>query len=285
MASSGERSQPIRVSELYTYPIKSCRGHAIEQGVIEERGFKDDRAFMLVDADGGMITQREYPRMALLDPRVEGSLLTLTAPGMPVLRKEYITSGPQVDVEVWQNACKAIDQGEEVAEWFSAYMQMPCRLVRMTDDCQRSVSAKHAIHDHNPISFVDGYPFLIISVGSLADLNSRMEEALPMRRFRPSIVLSGTEPFAEDSWRRIRIGEQVFELVKPCARCVMTTVNPDTTEMGKEPLRTLAKYRRAPDGGVLFGQNAIHHGPGTIRVGDEVEVLAMNERELQLMVR
>jgi uncharacterized protein len=283
MALSYEVGQSLVVSGLYRHPIKSCRGHAIEQGEIEARGFKDDREFMVVDPDGYVVTQREHPRMALIEPSVEGSILTLTAPGMPVLRKEYIVHGAQMKVDVWENICEAIDQGNDVAEWFSAYIEMPCRLVRMAQDFRRPVSAKHAVSEHDHVSFVDGYPFLIISEGSLADLNSRMEQPLPMRRFRPSIVIHGAEPFAEDTWRRIRIGTQIFELVKPCARCVMTTVNPDTTEMGKEPLRTLAKYRRGPDGGVLFGQNAIHHGLGTIHVGDTVEILAMNEQPLQLM--
>lgn len=283
MAFSDQRADSIVVSGLYLYPIKSCRGHAIEQGVIEARGFRDDREFMLVDLDGCAITQREHPRMTLIEPYVEGTVLTLTAPGMPLLRKEYITSGPQVDVDVWQNICAAVDQGDDVAAWFSTYMELSCRLVRMAEDCRRLISPKHAVKEGDHVSFVDGYPFLIISEGSLADLNSRMEQPLPMRRFRPSIVVSAMEPFAEDTWRRIRIGTQIFELVKPCARCVMTTVNPDTTEMGKEPLRTLAKYRRGLDGGVLFGQNAIHHGPGTIHVGDTIEILAMKEGELQLI--
>lgn len=266
--SSQQISSSISVAELNLYPIKSCRGHAIQASEIDARGFKHDRVFMLVDPLGSCLTQREYPAMALVVASVEvEALLELNAPDMPSLRVEYSTNGTWIDVDMWGTICKAIDQGERVADWFSTYLHTECRLVHIADDFVRPIT------DHSQGSFVDGYPFLILSDATLADLNSRLAEPVTMQSFRPSIVLRGTTPYAEDTWRGIRIGACEFEFIEPCKRCTLTTIDPASARRGKEPLRTLATYRRGPDGAVLLGQYAVHRQPGRIHVGDHVEIL------------
>jgi uncharacterized protein YcbX len=246
----------------------------LAEAVIGPRGIVGDRSFMLVDADGRFLTQREYARMALIEPRLGHDTLSLAAPGHDTLSIPVLTNGERGEVTIWRDRSVAVDQGDAAAEWASSFLGATCRLVRIADDAVRAVDRDFAVSDGDQVGFADGYPFLVTTEESLADLNDRMAEALPMNRFRPNIVLSGAEPFAEDDWRRIRIGEIVFAVVKPCARCAITTTDQATAERGKEPLRTLATYRQVPGKGVMFGQNLIHQSTGDIRVGDPVELIA-----------
>jgi uncharacterized protein YcbX len=181
-----------------------------------------------------------------------------------------LSRGERREVAIWRDRCDAIDQGDAAAEWASAFLGASCRLVRIADDTVRPVDRDFAVSEGDQVGFADGYPFLLTTEESLADLNDRMAQALPMDRFRPNIVISGFEPFAEDDWRRIRIGEIAFAVVKPCARCPITTTDQATAKRGQEPLRTLATYRQVPGKGVMFGQNLIHESTGIIRVGDPV---------------
>ncbi len=273
MSNTEERASLFTVAALNIYPIKSCGGIALDVGEIGLRGFRNDRAFMLVTPQGRFITQREQPRMALIRPTIsrDGSLLIKT-PGMPEFTLTIKDTGAPGQVVVWKSTCDAIDQGDEVAEWFSSYLGIPCRLVAMEREHERKVNPDFAIGAYDQVGFADGYPFLLISAASLDDLNTRLSDPLPMNRFRPNIVVSGSAPYEEDTWRVIRIGEVVFHIVKPCARCPIPTTNQETAERLKEPLKTLATYRHAARG-VMFGQNLIHEQQGIIRVGDSVEVL------------
>jgi uncharacterized protein YcbX len=189
-----------------------------------------------------------------------------------------VRAGATRPVVIWRDTCPAVDQGDEVAGWLSDFLHANCRLVRMADDFVREVDPTYASSPADQVGFADGFPCLLIAEESLADLNSRLAEPLPMNRFRPNIVISGGVPFGEDHVGRLRIGEIVFYAPKACARCTITTVDQATGETGKEPLRTFATFRRAQRS-VLFGQNLIHATTGTIRVGDSMVALAMKEAE------
>lgn len=262
----------IKVSELHCYPVKSCAGISLPEAEITARGIKHDREWMIVGLDGIFLTQRELPRMSLIRPSLaENGLLSLDAPDMP--RIIFIrTADTPLRVKVWSSICKAEDLGEEAAEWLQKFLGVPCRLVRMATNFKRRVDGRYARDKSSVVGFADGFPELLISQASLDDLNTRLDDSLLMNRFRPNVVVSGTEPFSEDSWRTISIGALTFDVVKPCARCTITTVEQETAARGVEPLKTLATYRK-DHGRILFGQNLIHREPGTIKVGDEVRVI------------
>ena len=265
----------MKLSELNIYPVKSLAGIPLESAVVEERGLQFDRRWMLVDNDRQFITQREVPRMALvkIDVGSDGMRASLNGSSIEVpLEPE---TGETAYVQIWGNKVKAEFYPQEIHNWFTGALGAECRLVSMPETTKRIVSPNYAIRKFiDTVSFADGYPFLVIGEGSLADLNSRLADPVPMNRFRPNFVVSGSAPFEEDTWKRIRIGSTEFHVVKPCARCVITTVDQAVGEKnGKEPLKTLSEYRNR-DGNVLFGQNLIADKPGeTVRVGDEIEIL------------
>lgn len=265
----------MKVSTLYYYPLKSCRGTALSSGVVDRRGFKDDRMMMFVDASGTFLSQREQPRLALVTPRLDGDTLTLQAPGMPPLAVARNKVGQRIRVSVWSYHGYAFDVGKDAATWISDYLAIPCKLVSIADDFTRLVNPKYSPRPGAQVNFADAYPFLLISEGSLEDLNDRLAEPVEMNRFRPNIVVSGCAPYAEDTWKRLRIGEVVFDVVKPCARCAITTTDQYTAVRGTEPLKTLATYRNVR-GKVMFGQNLVHANEGVISIGDPVEILEEN---------
>ncbi len=264
----------LSVAALYHYPIKSCRGHAVKEAVVTTRGLEADRLFMLTDAAGHFLTQREEPRLALIHPDLQPDLLTLRAPGMTALDLPIRTGGPATTVTIWGDRCRALDQGAAAAAWLGEYLGTPVRLMRIDDTVPRLVDPDFARAATDETGFADGFPFLLIGAASLAELNSRLAEPLAMNRFRPNIVVQGSAAFAEDAWQRIQIGPITFELVKPCARCKITTIDQASGVVGTEPLATLATFRRDPSGKVLFGQNMVGNGTGTIAVGDPVHLLA-----------
>jgi uncharacterized protein YcbX len=270
-----------QVTALYCYPIKSCAGTEMTEAVVTSRGIEGDRGMMVVNPAGRFLTQREHPRMALIQPVASATSLTVSAPGMPPLAVDRQGDGPRRAVIVWRDRCQAVDQGDEAAGWFSDFLGRSCRLVRLPDDVTRPVNPRYARRPDDQVAFSDGFPFLLLSEESLADLNARLAAPLEMRRFRPNIVVAGAGAYAEDGWRHLRIGALTFDVVKPCQRCAITTVDQATAERGTEPLRTLATYRQVPSGGVMFGQNLLHDGEGYLRVGDAVTVLAVASRRLQ----
>jgi uncharacterized protein YcbX len=259
------------VRGLNFYPIKSCRGTSLDVAMIGARGIVADRQWMVVDAENNFLTQRELPRMAQVSPQL-GASLEVSAPGMPPLRVPLDSAGDRTGVTVWSDQVEAVDEGSEAAGWLSRFLETPCRLVRIPSDIVRRADAEFS-GPQDQVGFADGYSFLLTSHASLDDLNRRLPSALPMNRFRPNIVIDGVEPFEEDGWKRIRIDGIEFSVVKPCARCAITTVDQQTAEKSKEPLRTLATFRNVPGRGVMFGQNLVHHGTGAIRIGAPVEIL------------
>lgn len=261
------------VTALIYYPIKSCRGCKVDEIEVQRMGLANDRRLMVIGPDGRFLTQRDVPRLALVTPTLSPEGLLLSAPGMDSLALQLRTGGPTRPVDIWKSrGMPAIDQGEAPAEWFSALLGRPVRLVRLAEGHRRIINEKYAVHPDDHTGFADGYPILLASEDSLADLNARLQTPVPMNRFRPNLVVRGCKPFAEDTWKRIRIGEVHLAVVKPCARCVVTTIDQETLALGREPLETLATYRKE-EKGVMFGQNVIPLNEGRLRRGMNVEIL------------
>jgi uncharacterized protein YcbX len=247
------------IASLHLYPVKSCRGIALESSPVVERGLTFDREWMIVDSDGRFVTQRDLPELALVEPSLTTVALELESPGRQRLAVPFgLPGAATLQVTVWNDSVRAIDQGDEAAAWLSSALRRPLRLVRfdlaLERDCNRAYVGDSGAHT----AFADAYPLLILSEASLADLNSRLAEPLPMNRFRPNVVLSGIEAYDEDHIDEIRVGSLVFKMVKRCTRCQITTTDQSTAVLGMEPLATLAGYRMNPElEGVTFGMNAI----------------------------
>ncbi len=255
------------VSALYVYPIKACRGIRVSEWPVVERGFDADRRWMIVDATGNFVTQREITALSQVATALDHESLTISAPGFSSLTLPRTHHAERRTVRVWEDEVLACAHPEG-SSWFSEFLGARHELVYMSDAEHRPVNPARA-RAGDIVSFADGYPFLLISEASLADLNGRLEQPITMERFRPNIVVTGTEPYAEDHFARVWLGALSFRGVKRCDRCSVTTVDPLTGERGKEPLRTLATYR-LDDQKVWFGMNLIHDGTGVLRVGDAV---------------
>lgn len=261
----------LSLSGLYQYPVKSCAGIALTQASLTPYGLEQDRHWMVVDHKGRFLTQRRFPRMALIRAIPGEDGLRVEAPGMSPLQIPAAESTP-LGVRVWGFEGQARDAGDVAARWFGVFLGVQCRLAAFHADLQRPIDPDYGSGE---VGFADGFPFLLISQASLDQLNQKLTVPVPMDRFRPNLVVSGSEPHAEDRWQRICIGEAIFRVVKPCSRCTIPTVDQATGEMGEEPSLTLEGYRTGDDGEVYFGQNLIHETPGsTIRLGDLVTVLA-----------
>jgi uncharacterized protein YcbX len=264
----------VHVSEINIYPVKSCRGISVAEADVEARGLEGDRRYMLVDEKGRFLTQRLHPRMALIDVRATTEGYRVEAPGQPPLElPRALSSGAEHAVKIWRDDVRATLAGEHFNIWFSQYLGFACGLVYMADDQHRPVPNEAAEFD-DEVSFADGAPLLLISTGSLADLNGRLAEPVTMARFRPNIVVEASVPFVEDSWRSIGIGSAEFAVAWACSRCILPTIDPATgvKHPRGEPLETLRSYRRVGPQ-VMFGQNLIPRKLGTIRVGDAVHVI------------
>lgn len=260
----------LRISQLNIYPVKSLGGISLPSARITDRGLEYDRRWMLIDPHGVQITQREVPPMALLQPAITPSGLSIThrlTQATIEIPFEPLTSD-YAEVQCWDDTVRAQFVSPAADDWFSAALNIPCRLVFMPEETLRPTDLKYTEPGYYT-SFADAYPFLLIGEASLEELNSRLDNPLPMNRFRPNIVFSGGTPFQEDQLHDFHIGAIRFSGVKLCARCIMTTIDQTTAIKGKEPLRTLAGYR-AKGNKILFGQNLIHHGLGRIAVGDEL---------------
>jgi uncharacterized protein YcbX len=239
---------------------------------VVETGFANDRQWLVVDDEDTFMTQRKWPALARVSVAVFDRGLLLEADGMTSLEVEIPGPGAEDrEVEIWKDRCAAHDAGPAAASWFSELLDTTCRLVRLPSSSVRQVHLGYA-KEGDRVGFADGFPFLLISQASLDELNRRLDEPIPMNRFRPNIVIDGCAAHAEDGWRRVILGRVAFRVAKPCARCVVTTTDQETGARGPEPLRTLATYRRSGDR-VLFGQNLIHDGLGRLRIGDRVEII------------
>lgn len=262
----------MKVSGLFYYPVKSCGAIALQQAVVEARGIRHDRHWMIVDPAGKFLTQRTLPAMALIQPQLHRDTLELQAPGCDPCVVPIPQNGAIQEVTVWRFTGSAVDQGDLVAQWLSQFLGLPCRLVAMKDDTVRLLNPDFATSPRDQVGFADGYPLLMLTEASVDDLSQRVGYGIPMNRFRPNVVIEGATAYADDHWHRIQIGSLEFVNAKPCERCTVTTVDQITGVRGSEPLTTLATYRRTA-GGILMGQNLIHQATGVIKVGDPVLVL------------
>jgi uncharacterized protein YcbX len=260
----------IFISEIYIYPIKSLGGIKLKSSDFEERGLQYDRRYMLVNNDNKFITQREFSQMSLISVEISDNSLICNVPNQ---NKLIIPLNPDtkenITVNVWRSFCNAQVYSKEINEWFSNFLKTEVKLVYMPDSTKREVNPDYSIKN-DIVSFADGYPFLLASQTSLDDLNSKLDKKIDMNRFRPNFVINGADAFIEDSYKNITIGKNKFFIVKPCERCVITTIEQTTgISDGKEPLKTLSTYRKI-NNKIIFGQNLIPEKSfGTVNIGDE----------------
>lgn len=266
------------LSEINIYPIKSLGGNSLKSSIVENRGLQFDRRRMLIDENNKFLTQREIPKMAAVSVEIIKNGLRVSSNDEKLEIPFTPGTNETASVKIFSSRCRAKVYESAVNRWFSDVLQINCKLVLMPEDARRKVNYFYAVHEYDAVSFADAYPFLLAGESSLADLNSRLDAPVPMNRFRPNFVVSGAEAFAEDNWKQIKIGNTIFHVVKPCGRCVITTIDQRSGEkQSAEPLKTLASYR-IPKGSVkkkiLFGQNLIAENTGeAIKVGDKVEII------------
>ncbi len=265
------------LTALSVYPVKSCRGIALEEATVDATGLAGDRHWMVVRPNGRFVTQRELPRLALIGTALDAASLTLAAPGSAPLVVSRDAFGDKCDVTVWKFDGRGIDCGEEPAAWLSSFLETPLRLVRFDTTSPRECSPQWTPGARAVTEFSDSFPMLVISRASLVDLNARLPKALPMERFRPNLVIDGVDAYDEDRMHELRGAGITIRIAKPCARCVVTTTDQQRGERdGEEPLATLKSYRfDSKLRGVMFGQNAFPiDGVGrALRVGQQFEVV------------
>lgn len=263
----------LRLSELWIYPIKSLGGIRCRQAMALEKGFEHDRRWMLVDEHNRFITQREHPQMALFAVGLTGNMLQVThrKTTSSVQFETTRMNDRQLKVQIWDDVVDVYEVDEEISRWFSRELGFSCRLVKFPEEKPRPVD-KNYVPDPLQVSLADGYPYLIIGQSSLDELNKRLSEPVTMHRFRPNLVFTGGSAFEEDQWKEFFIGNIRFIAVKPCARCILTTVSPETGEKGKEPLQTLSLFRRK-NNNVYFGMNVVALTQGMLFEGDTIQLV------------
>jgi uncharacterized protein len=259
------------LSRIFVYPIKSAGGIEVSTAFLETSGPSKDRRWMLIDADGLFLSQRKVPRMALIKPRFDGPDLAVEAPGMPPLViPPWSGEGDWISVQIWRDSLRLPHPNQSYSDWFSEFLERPCRLVHLPDSVTRGIEPPFEDTKWR-VSLADGYPLLLITQESLDLLNQRLPSPVEMERFRPNLVIADAAPHEEDTWASVQIGSVEIAVVKPCARCSIVLVDPRTGRAGLEPLKTLAGYRRMPRS-VLFAQNALIVNGGHLRVGTPVNV-------------
>lgn len=268
----------VQVTGLNIYPVKSCRGIALTQARLTETGFEHDREWLVVTPEGRFLTQRERPQLAQVETAVSSDQLVLRKPNGADLTLPLNMTGPELEVTIWRDKAAAFDAGDEAATWLTEHLGKPARLVRFDKRHKRASNMQWTGGVEALTQFADGYPWLLISQGSLDELNRRMATPLPMNRFRPNIVVDGLPPFGEDSVDEFVAGDVRLKVVKPCDRCVITTTDQITGERSSdEPLKALKEFRFDRNlRGVLFGQNMILTGGlgNELKVGQQFEVTA-----------
>lgn len=254
----------MQVDSLYVYPVKSLAGIQVSSFTMDAFGPASDRRWMIVDTERQFVTQRNNPELAKIGTRLEERRVIVNIPGEGEF--ELVAGADQCRVRVWRDWAEAVYGNDDASNALSRYCGEALRFVFMPEESFRRVDASR-VTEYRRVSFADGFPFLITNLASLAELNSRLDTPVEMRRFRPNIVVAGAAPWEEDEWKKLSISGIEFSLVKPCSRCVMTTIDPDrgTKAQDLQPLRELGTFRRAPEG-VIFGMNAIHESAGEIRV-------------------
>ncbi|RZM27426.1 MAG: MOSC domain-containing protein [Pedobacter sp.] len=271
----------LQLSGIYIYPIKSLGGISLSQATVESKGLRYDRRWMLIDAEGTFVSQRKYASLALLQVEMQDEQILVyqkNAPSSRICFPANLHQSESIRVSIWDDLTIAFEVDSAVSEWFSAYLEFPVKLVMMSEETRREVDPRYA-SANEIVSFADGYPILIIGQSSLNLLNEKLDNPVPMNRFRPNLVFSGGEAHLEDSFNDFSIGEVIFTAVKPCARCVLITVDQHTGEKSSEPLKTLSRYR-LQNNKVMFGQNLLHKGSGDLKIGDRLKIRKWKERIL-----
>ncbi|QTP58436.1 MOSC domain-containing protein [Billgrantia antri] len=279
----------VKIAELNVYPVKSLSGISLERATLGVHGLAYDRHWMVVDQVGRFVTQRQIPGMARITVRLEDDWLVLEHPeAQPLAIALARHDGPRLTAYVWDDACQALDEGEEASRWLTAVLGdlrgSALRLVRFDDDHQRPVAARYLQGEAAHTAFADGFPYLIASRASLDALNHELQQKglvpLPMNRFRPNIVVEGASAFAEDGWREVTAseGHYRFGLRKPCQRCKITTIDQANgiIDVPGEPLQTLIQMKTQPlRPGAYFGQNAtlLDGAEQRLAVGDWLEAI------------
>jgi hypothetical protein len=261
------------LTEIWIYPIKSLPGIQVTTGTVMQKGMKGDRRFMLIDQDNRFITQRNHPRLSQFNLSYDSNKILVTPRGSThqLSVPTEVNSKLSFPATIWNDTVEVVEVSPESSQWFSDALNMGCRLVYFPEKNERRINPEY-VREEQHVGLADAYPYLIIGRNSLRDLNKRTSKEMVMKRFRPNLVFEGGEPYAEDSWSNFRIGDVVFTGVKPCDRCVLTTVDPETGIKGDEPLRTLSTYRKV-NGSVYFGQNVIAQNEGKINEREEIIVL------------
>jgi uncharacterized protein YcbX len=267
------------ISGLYIYPVKSLAGIAMNEVALCPTGFVNDRRWMLVDREGRFISQREHHDLCLFLPHYSPDGFMIRYQSDELLLPFTIDNGERIAATIWDDTVEAIVAGDSINEWFSTRMNRPVRLVYMPDESKRSIEDKYKVSNDDVVSFADGYPVLAIGEAALALLQSKVQEELPMNRFRPNLVFTGGNAHDEDTWKHFSINGLDFYGVKPCGRCVITTIDQQTGKAGMEPLKTLATYRRQEQK-ILFGQNIISPANGSIRIGDPIAIIETTDQFL-----
>ncbi len=262
----------ITITGLYYYPLKSARGIAVNSIDLLSRGLEYDRRWMLVDPVGQFLTQREHPRMALLETAIVEQGIQLSAAGYGEITAQ-VEQNKNITVTVWGDIVNAKGCCQQVDHWCSDFIEAPCRLVYMPDSSNRAIDPDYRLSSRDEVSFADGFPVLVTSEASLNQLNAELEIPVPMSRFRPNIVVSGCGAFAEDDWNSIQTEYTELQIVKPCRRCQITTIDQKTSLQpnGTEPLKTLKRIH-SWDKNIFFGQNAIPTRTGEISLGEQCRV-------------
>lgn len=270
----------IRLTDIIIYPVKSMAGIPLKAARLTPRGLQYDRRWMVTDAQGRFLSQRTHPGLATITPALSTNTIELShfQHGKVSIPLDGV-EGDRVRVKIWKDECSAILAHSGINDWISEILEFSARMVYMPDDEHRGVDTEYSISDQDIVSFADGYPMLLISQPSLDELNRRLhaknESAVPMNRFRPNLVVDGCEAYAEDKWASITLGNTRFYSVKPCSRCIVTTVDQETGIRGTEPLQTLREYR-LKNNKVYFGHNLIPSrdtGNSVLNVGDEIKIL------------
>lgn len=257
------------VKHLFFYPVKSARGVSLESMSIDRTGPKYDRRWMVVNRGGKFLTQRQFPKMCLIETQLNGDTLILSSPGFDTI---HVSKGTKdMQVTVWRDTVLARDCGDDVAQWLSDYLAKDCHLVEMPEQTQRLVDTDFAGQGET-VGFADGFPLLIASQASLNDFNSKLETPIGFDRFRPNIVVDGCEPYAEDDWREVQIGDIRMSIVKPCSRCIIPSIEQTSGNKQMVVNEALLEYRRR-GAKTYFGQNALHQNRGEISVGDAVRLI------------
>ena len=265
----------LTLTEIWIYPIKSLPGVRVSAGTVLQKGMRGDRRFMLIDAGNRFITQRNFPQLSQFDLVLKGNDV--------LVRKRHSDSPDQLTISgdpynkdtfqsvIWDDVVEVMEVSSSHSQWFSDALNVNCKLVYFPEPNGRRVDSNYVAEEHH-VSLADGYPYLIIGRSSVRDLSNRVGRDIVMNRFRPNLVFEGGEPYEEDTWRNFKVGSVQFRGVKPCARCPIPTIDPETGIKGDEPLKTLATYRKV-NGEVYFGQNVIANNNGEINEGDEIVLL------------